>query len=399
MKRTACLAVAAAALAASALWRPGVLTDLEVCVSCARVLAQGGDPYARNVIVKGVDYPCLYPPLAFDAYRPVAALLQWNSQVGMRSWNFGQVLVFLVMLWIWKRHILGPGPDAARLMMALFSFGAPLGVALHAGNGAAFEQVLIWTAFALYAGGYDLAFAAAIAFAAQLKLQPAAFLILLLLRPKPGWRSFLFGAALFCLLFGLNELLHPGLLKSFFLRLSEPTEGWRYERGPNNCSVLGFLQHVLETAGLERMVAASWAKRAFLPWAAVIAVGTGLALGRVWTVARTQEVKRRASVLLVCAAFALLAPRFKDYAYYLLIPSALAALESDAPLGLRAAIVVLAVLNSTKSVALWLGAGPWAMFAGYFKLYAAVLVWFVLTRARTLPSAEHKDLELSSTKG
>lgn len=372
-RRAILLALAAAALAAAFLHKPGKLTDLNITVSCARVLADGGDPYLRDLVIDGVTYPCLYPPLAFDLFRPLDALLTAAPSFGPRAWSAFQVLLFLGMLFVWRKHFLGPGLDAARLAFALAAFGGPLFVVLHAGNAAAtVEALLLWTAFALFAAGHDLAFVAVIALAAQIKLQPAVFLVLVLLRPSPNWRAFVAGGAAAALLFGLNEAVHPGMLSSFRDRLADPSEGWPYERGPNNCSVLGFIQHALETAWKDRWSANAWSRRLFVPWALFVAAATAWALRR--------KPSRSETVLLVCAAYALLAPRFKDYSYFLLIPSAIVALESGIPNGLRAAIVILAFLNSTKAAALGIGMGQWALFAGYFKLYAAVLVWAVLVR-------------------
>lgn len=379
-RRGVLLALAAAVLAAAFVRPPGRVTDLNITVSCARVLAGGGDPYARDLVIEGVTYPCLYPPLAFDMFRPLTALVDAGPEFGARAWSAFQVLIFLGLLVLWRRHFLPPGVEAARLAFALAAFGAPLFVVLHSGNAATIEQILLWSAFALYAAGHDAAFVAAIALAAQFKLQPAVFLVLVLLRPRPRWGLFAAGAAGMLLLFGLNEVLHPGLLASFRARLSDPSEGWPYERGPNNCSILGFIQHALETAWADRGAANVWSRRLFVPWALIVAGATGAALRRVWTAAKDENAARRATVLLVCAAYALLAPRFKDYAYFLLIPSALAALESGIPNGLRAAIVVLALLNSTKAAAVGIGMGQWALLAGYFKVYAAVLVWGVLVR-------------------
>jgi len=384
-RRGVLLALAAAALAAAFLHRPGRVTDLNITVSCARVLAGGGDPYAQDLVIDGVTYPCLYPPLAFDMFRPLTALVDYAPAFGARAWSAFQVLLFLIMLYIWRSRFLAPGVEAARLAFALTAFGGPLFVVLHSGNAATVEQVLLWSAFALYAAGHDAAFVAAIALAAQFKLQPAVFLVLVLLRPKPNWRAFAAGGAAMLLLFGLNEAIHPGLLASMRARMTNPAEGWPYERGPNNCSVLGFVQHALETAWADRSAANVWSRRLFVPWALFVAAATVAALRRVWAAAQDENAARRATVLLACAAYALLAPRFKDYAYFLLIPPALVALESGIPNGLRAAIVILALLNSTKAAALNLGMGQWALLAGYFKLYAAVLVWGVLVRRTKSP--------------
>jgi len=378
-RRLVLVGLAAVALAAAFLHRPGRLTDLNITVSCARVLAEGGDPYLRDLIIDGVTYPCLYPPLAFDLFRPLAALLKTAPSFGPRAWSAFQVLLFLVLLWIWRKHFLKPGLDAARLPLALFAFGGPLLVVLHSGNAAAtVESVLLWSAFALYAAGHDFAFVVVIALAAQIKLQPAVFLGLVLLRPRPNWRAFAAGAAGTLALFGLNEAVHPGLLSTFRDRLAAPSQGWPYERGPNNCSVLGFIQHALETAWKDRWSANVWSRRLFIPWFLFIAGATAAALRR--------GLSRRDTVLLVCAAYALLAPRFKDYSYFLLIPSTIVALESGIPNGLRAAIVILAMLNSTKDAAESIGMGQWSLFAGYFKVYASFLVWGVLVL--------HKNLEL-----
>ena len=380
MSRPKLLFAAALAITAAFLWSPGKLLDLQICVSCARVLASGGDPYAQDLVIDNVTYPCLYPPLAFDLYRPVSAFFDWSPSLAKRAWNSFQVLIFLGMLFIWRKRFLGPGPDAARLIFALFAFGGPLWVELHSGNGASFEQLLIWAAFALYVDGRDMAFTLLIAVAAQLKMQPAPFLVLVLLRPKPAWKPVLIGATTMMMLFGLNRVLHPGMLESFWARLHDMKEGWRYERGPNNCSVLGFIEHILEINPDLRLEYVRQARQIYVPWAVTIAAFTGVALRRIWSAAQDEAAKKRATILLLCAAYALLAPRFKDYAYFLLIPSALVALESDISMGLRVSIIVLAALNSTKSLAVNLGMGHWALFAGYFKLYAAVLVWFVLVK-------------------
>lgn len=388
-RRKAALLAAALAVAAAFLAKPGRVWDLRIYEACARELRAGGNPYSRNVVIEGDSYPCMYPPLAIDLYRPAAALADWRPSASVRVWNALQVLFFLGTLWLWRRFFFDDGPDEARLLFALFGFGGPLFVALHSGNGAMFESLLVWAALALYAAGREAGFVLTVAAAAMIKLQPAAFFAVPLLRPRPAWRYFLLGVAAFLLLFALNEAFHPGLLSAFRARLADSSEGWRFERGPNNCSVLGFLEHLLETAFRDRPLAVAWSRRLFVPWALCVTAGTAAALRRVWASGAPEASARRETVLLACAAYALLAPRFKDYAYLLLLPSALAALEAGIPNGLRLAIVALATLNSTKAVAEKIGMGEWALLAGYFKLYAAVLVWGVLVARLPINKLEY----------
>lgn len=366
-------AVITAAAAAAFFVRPGREPwDLKLCLACAETLAAGENPYAREQIIEGVSFPCLYPPLAFDLYRPFAALAD-----PVPVWNALKVLVFAGLLLMWRRF-LGPGRELWRLAFAAAAFGSPFFVELRSGNAGALEQLALWGAFSLFAAGRYRAFALAIAAAAQFKLQPALFLGLLLLAPKPRWREFFLGSAAFAALYALNEGLHPGLLREYASRLADPFAAWRFERGPNNSAVWGFLQHMLEIALHNRPLAARWASLLVMPWACFVTAATVLAARRVAAAPLSEEDKRRRVVLLGAAAFALLAPRFKDYAFFLLIPPALAALESSAPLLWRAPLLIFALLNSTKAAAERMGLGPWAPVAGYFKLYAAVLIWGVL---------------------
>ena len=160
--------------------------------------------------------------------------------------------------------------------------------------------------------------------------------------------------------------------------MGDAGQPWRYERGPNNCAFVGFVQHALETAWRDRARATSWALRADAAWTAVVVSATAWSLRLLWRGEGREEDKRRRAAMLYAAAYALVAPRLKDYSFLLLIPPTIAALESDAPLALRAAVLLFAVLDSTKALAERAGLGAWSLLAGYFKLYAVMLVWFVL---------------------
>lgn len=353
--------------------------DLKVYLLCSRTLASGGDPYASMPVLDDVSYQCLYPPLATDLYRPFAAASDaWGHETGERLWAALKVLSLFLMLWVWRRWVLRPGPDLPRVLFAAVAYGTPFWSDFRSGNASSFEHLVLWGGLAAFVAGKDFLFASLIAVAAQPKLLPVAFLPLLLVHAKPRWRVFLGGCVLALALFALNEAVHPGLLKGFFRQLADPSQPWRYERGPNNCSVVGFLQHVLETAWGDRRLAASWAMRLDVLWAAAVVSLTGLSLRRILKDGGGEEDKRRRVMMLFIAAYALVVPRLKDYSFLLLIPPTIAALETDAPLAVRAAIVLFAVLDSTKALAEKAGMGRWNILAGYFKLYAVVLVWWIL---------------------
>ena len=362
--------------------------DLKVYMTCARTLGGGGDPYASMPVVDGISYQCLYPPLATDLYRPFAAASDALNGAGEKTWAGLKVLSFFLMLWLWRRFLLEPGADFPRLLFIAIAYGSPFWSDFRAGNAASFEHLVLWGGLAAFVSGKDWLFVVLTALAAQPKLLPVAFLGLALARPRPRPALFAVGAALAAVLFGLNELIHPGLLKTFFHQLGDPGQPWRYERGPNNCSALGFFEHVIETATGDRARANALAASVHFVWAFAVAAATAVSLRGLWRGPGSERGKRLATVLLFSAAYALVVPRLKDYSFLLLIPPTLAALESGAPAGLLWTIAALAALNSTKALGEKIGMGHWSILLGYFKLYAVVLVWGVLAFRRK-PIKEH----------
>jgi hypothetical protein len=352
--------------------------DFKVYMKCAQTLASGGDPYASMPVVDGISYQCLYPPLATDLYRPFAAASDALAGAGEKVWAGLKVLSFFLMLWLWRRYLLAPGADFPRLLFIAVAYGSPFWSDFRAGNAASFEHLVLWGGLAAFVAGKDWLFVVLVAAAAQPKLLPVAFLGLAITRPRPRPALFVGGVALATALFGLNEWAHPGLLKSFFHQLGDPTQPWRFERGPNNCSALGFFEHISEVAGGDRAKAVSLAASIHFVWSFAVVALTAVSFRRLWRGAGSERAKRLATVLLFSAAYALVVPRLKDYSFLLLIPPTLAALESGAPAPLLWTIAILAALNSTKALGEKIGMGHWAILLGYFKLYALVLVWGVL---------------------
>lgn len=373
--------------------------DLKIYMECSRTLASGADPYATQPVFNGDHFQCLYPPMIMDLYRPFNYFTaEFGDGAGERFWAVLKVVSMVLMLWLWKDYILTPGRNLQRLLFAAIAYGSPFWSDFRAGNAGSFEHLILWAALAAFIAECDLLFAVLVAAAAQPKILPAAFLPLVLAKRRPNVRAFLVGGALAVGAFGLNELIHPGLLKEFFLQLRDPGQPWHYERGPNNCAFVGLVQHALETAWHDRARAMAWAMRVNAVWSAAIAAATAWSLRRLWRGEGTETDKRRRTVMLYAAAYAMVAPRLKDYSFLLLIPPTLAALESDAPPALRGAILVCALLDSTKALAEKAGMGVWSLFAGYFKLYAVMLVWWALAFPRRVRPAAAARSAASSAR-
>jgi hypothetical protein len=380
------LIAAAAALMAAVAFRVDTVKtqwDLKVYMECSHALATGGDPYTTHPVFNGDSFQCLYPPMIIDLYRPFAYVsTAMKGDAGERLWAVLKVVSMFLILWLWRDYILRPGANVRRLLFAAIAYGSPFWSDFRAGNAGSFEHLILWGALAAFIAERDYLFVVLVAAAAQPKILPLAFLPLVVVKPRPNLKAFVVGGALALGVFGVNELVHPGMLKEFFLQLRDPGQPWHYERGPNNCSFVGLVQHALETAWNDRARAMAWAMRVNAVWSAVIAAFTAWSLRRLWLGAGSEKEKRRATVMLYAAAYAMVAPRLKDYSFLLLIPPTLVALESDAPRPLRFAILLCALLDSTKALAEKAGFGVWSLFAGYFKLYAVMLTWFVLAFPR-----------------
>lgn len=389
-KKFAVIAAFAALCIAVALRVDTVKTqwDLKVYMECSSALASGGDPYTTHPLFNGDRFQCLYPPAIMDLYRPFSYISNaTKSDAGERFWAVLKVASLFLMLWLWRDFILRPGADYRRLLFAAVAYGSPFWSDFRAGNAGSFEHLVLWGALAAFIAERDMLCVVLIAAAAQPKILPAAFLPLVLAKKRPNVKAFLIGGTLAVAVFAGNELVHPGLLKEFFAQLRDPSQPWHYERGPNNCAFVGLVQHALETAWHDRDRAMAWAMRVNAVWSVVIASATAWSLSNLWRGPGSEKEKRRASVMLYAVAYALVAPRLKDYSFLLLIPPTLVALESDAPLPLRVAILACAMLDSTKALAEKAGLGVWSLFAGYFKLYAVMLVWYALAFPRRKASA------------
>jgi hypothetical protein len=363
----AALAVAAAAVGASSRTQ----WDLKVYLQCARTQASGENPYARDAIVHGVTFPCLYPPAAIDGYRPFAALNDAFPGLGSWLWLALKVAAFAGLLALWRRW---PEARLEHPLSALFlalGYGTALWVDLRSGNAAMFEMLLLWSAFAAFAAGSDILCVLLVAVAAQAKILPLFFLVLPLLKPRPNWGAPVAGALAAGALALLGELAHPGGTAEFLELLRNPAQGWHYEKGPNNTSPLAFVQHLFEVGFGDRGRAVPLARSLWWAWAACVGAAAWRAARRVHGAGLEPLAERRRLVALACLAYALVAPRFKDYSYILLLVPTLVVLW-ELPPAWAAAIAAASVLNAAQGLGAKLGLGRWAFALSYFKLFAAL---------------------------
>jgi hypothetical protein len=183
---------------------------------------------------------------------------------------------------------------------------------------------------------------------------------------------------------GLTYLAAPGLYRDF-LSVAPQLD----DRGAINPSTLALLRDlgdVLARKGLPVPEAVEWG--VYAAFAGGVTLVTGLALRR-----RGGE-DSRFPILLACLAFALVMPRFKNYAYILLLPPAYFVLRRMVEAGAGSLGLILLLLSQTPPAPFGLGEAIRNLFWGYYPwllalgLWAAAVAWLLRGSAAAPRRAE-----------
>jgi len=296
--------------------------DFNVYYSAAHALAVGETPYRPIHPHPGLagDLIFQYPPLT-------TYLFYWTNLLSLESaklaWLGLKLAAVGVLAWIWRRDFERVDATWPIALFIALGFNATLLRDFVTGNISTLEQVGIWLGFAMLVRGRPYAAAAILAFAAQFKLLPAAFLVLIpLVRPRDGWKAFLLGCGLFVGLLGLNFVLSPHLTHDYLSQFTNANVRMD-DRGINNPSSLALFRDIIDLTawvpGLSYNREAG--TRVYLFYiAALVLILIRVTSGRVRRVLNSDP---RLIVYLGCALFAVAMPRMKDYSYILMLIPAL----------------------------------------------------------------------------
>jgi hypothetical protein len=339
--------------------------DLKIYRAAAQALHQGLDPYDPAVLSRldpgSRGLPFVYPPLTLYAFLPLTLL---PAGAAYYLWLAAKLLALALLLWVWHRAFVPLRPMGLCLLFLLYAFCSALPIDLRVGNVSVFEQLGLWLAFSQLLRGRAWLFAALVVLAAQLKLLPAAFLVLLLVYwDRPRWGPFFASAAVFLGTLAANRFLHPEMFSRFWALASGLDE-----RGAvNPCSLALIREVTREWRGMPGWV----------PVAIYAAFSAGIVIASA-RACRAHRAKLRTplGVFFACATYALVAPRFKDYSYILLFAPALHVLRTFPESGRVPLFAVLLFLPSGFVFAPHLAA-----LYPYLPVFSAALLWWEL-RAR-----------------
>jgi hypothetical protein len=341
----------------------------------------GMNPYEleslSTVAGKDVGFPFAYSPVVLPAFSLLSHLpFAWAYWVYLAL----KVVCLGVLVWVWRTRFVADGPSLPLYLLCIFGFGGAIYADLAAGNVSVFEQVALWLALIALIQDRPIRFGILVILASLFKLTPILFAILLIL---PGLRrrigAFSGTMAGFLALNGLAYLVAPGLYRDFLTTIPQLDD--RGAINPSTLALLRDLGDLLTRKGLAVSPLVEWLL--YGVFAVAIVAITWLVLSR-----RRGE-DGRLPIVLVCLAFALVMPRFKNYAYILLIPPACLVLQHMVDGWAGELGLLLLLLSYTPPVPFGFGETARNLLWGYYPwllalgLWTAQVIWMVGGRTRS----------------
>jgi hypothetical protein len=335
----------------------------------------GLNPYELDSLTEvagtEVGFPFAYSPIVLPVFSLLSRLefiWAYRLYLGLKVVSLGVLLV------LWKVRFLDRDAGLPFYLVCIFGFGGAIYADLAAGNVSIFEQLALWLGFEALRRNRPILFSALVIAASLFKLTPILFLLLLVAPGLPRRTGVLVAAlGAFVVVNGLTYLAAPGLYRDF-LSVAPQLD----DRGAINPSTLALLRDlgdVLARKGLPVPEAVEWG--VYAAFAGGVTLVTGLALRR-----RGGE-DSRFPILLACLAFALVMPRFKNYAYILLLPPAYFVLRRMVEAGAGSLGLILLLLSQTPPAPFGLGEAIGNLFWGYYPwllalgLWAAAVAWLL----------------------
>lgn len=310
--------------------------DFKTYYYAAKAYAGGDNPYSLADLVRlssgRVHHYFVYPPVTLPLFLPLA-LFDYHTAAAVFLALKAGALVVLILIW---RRLFAQEPYALLVLFVLCAVGYRFAIArdFQAGNVSCLEQVLIWSGLLCFLRKRPVAFSVLIACSALFKITSLLFLLLPLLdRDRRSITAALASATAFFSLNAISFALQPALRDDFVKNMI-----YLDERGTLNPSAFSVIRELINAPSLwTGWPAAALAGALYLCFVGAMVIGT-------YYLARGFDFRshRPVLVMLVLFLYALIVPRFKSYAYILLIvPSLFVVRDALSSFWARAAAMIL----------------------------------------------------------
>ncbi len=343
--------------------------DFRTHRKAGEIFASGLDPYDSSILFPQAQTSFLYnyPPVTLYFYR-FFALFDYKS--AFHIFLIAKCILLIGLIYFWKREFIKTSSYALFCLFCFFAFNGAVYRDLIAGNINLVEQILLWLAFFFYIKHRLILFCMFCLLAASFKMTPTFFLVLLLLADdKKKYQYFVCSGFAFFAYLLVQYIIVPDMFTSAIRNAFAVVS----ERGtvvPSTFTLLSdVFQWLSENAGLAIPPAIQIVILAV--FVAAVVLLTYKAHARLKSA--KMENRQMLEVFLVCLVYALIHPRFKDYAYILLIVPAYYIIVSNRFTKANPFVFFLAILVYPPFII----PGTEIIFMFFWKYYALIVAYVI----------------------
>lgn len=346
--------------------------DLRTHREAGKIFASGANPYDPVILFPkaATRFLYTYPPATLFFYRLLAMT---DYRTAFHFFLIAKGILLIGLVYFWKREFLKENADPFFYLFCLLAFNSAVFLDLIAGNINLIEQVLLWLAFGFYLRHRLVLFCVFVLIAAGFKMTPIFFLVLLLLSDdQKKYQYLLVAAGAFLAYLLVQYVIVPDLFVQF-VRNALTVVGERGDVVPATYKLLADVFTALaQVSGT--VVPRSFQLTLVVIAAAVVIYQTYRAHSRL---KRSDMADRdMVSVFLVCLVYALILPRFKDYAYILLLVPSYYIIKNIRYTKAAPFLFVLFILSGNPTVfVLPVASSLYAFIWKYYPLMVAYCVW------------------------
>ena len=293
--------------------------DFNGFYQCTKAYENGINPYDTHAVSAMAKEPILayvYPPITLLFFR---IFTKMDYAIAFQVFLVLKCILILATIALWRNSFFDKQVDAIFYFLCLLGFNSAIYLDLRAGNISILEQFLIWLAIACYVKRRYTCFCALVIIAAVFKIQPIAFLLLLLFVVDKDKYKYLLGSfTAFGMVFLAQFIFSPHLFIDFIANATHSlTEG-----GIINPSTFTFIRKLVGVStGLTDIALLTKISIIFyLITASMIVFISWVALRRLQNTKMHDGEKW--IIFMACLIYTLVCIRFKDYSFILLIPPA-----------------------------------------------------------------------------
>ena len=290
--------------------------DFRTHRKAAEIFVSGSDPYDPDVLINKKDANFLY------TYPPVTLGFYWlftltSYETSFHIFLFAKCILLIGLIVFWKWAFLRQEGDSLFYLFSLLAFNCSVFADLIAGNINLVEQILLWAAFFFYLKRRLVLFCVFMLLAASFKMTPIFFLVLLLICDHEKKYIYLVGAGSIFLTYLLVQYLILPDMFTGFIRNALTVVG---ESGVVGPSTEKFVKEIFRMiAKMFGPVSPALITTVVIGLAAIVVFLSGRACLLLKRGLTDHEDNQKIILFIVCLVYALIHPRFKDYAYMLLI--------------------------------------------------------------------------------